>query len=159
MERVERLSQAYSQAPWRKQIQFVGLFLLIMVFIALIASIYLNVSARSGAVGREIQNMQIDILKNDRQIAHLKGQLGTIYSSAEMERRARAMGFVERDPQDTVYIVVPQYVDRQPVILAPSYQSQVVGAPVLPVEYTESFFVWLQKQFNQVIFPLFKVLP
>jgi cell division protein FtsL len=157
MERVERLSQAYSQAPWRKQLQFVGLFLLIMVFIALIASIYLNVSARSGAVGREIQDMQREILRNQREIAHLKGQLGTIYSSTDMERRARAMGFQERDPQDTLYIVVPDYMDRQPVVLAPSYQPEVIGAPVLPVEYTESFFVWLQKQFNHVIFPLFKV--
>ena len=37
MERVERYSQAYSQAPWRKQVQLLGLFLLIVVFMALVA--------------------------------------------------------------------------------------------------------------------------
>jgi cell division protein FtsL len=157
MERVERLSQAYSQAPWRKQLQFVGLFLLIMVFIALIAIIYLNVSAHAGATGRKIQEMQYEILQDQIQAANLKGEIGKIYSSTEMERRARALGFVEKDPEETIYVVVPGYVERQPVVLAPSYQPVVVSAPQLPTEYTESLFVWLQKLFNQTIFPLFEV--
>jgi hypothetical protein len=159
MERVERLSQAYSQAPWRKQMQLLGLFLLVVVFIALIASIYLNVSAQSGAIGRDIQSMQVTMLQDERQIAHLKGQLGVLYSSIEMDRRARAMGFVSKNPEETFYIVVPGYVERQPANLAPSYQPQVVGAADIPAEFTESVFVWLQKQFNQTIFPFFKVRP
>lgn len=157
MERVERLSQAYSQAPWRRQMQLLGLFLLGIVFIALTASIYLNISAHSGAIGREIQRKQADMLKDERQIAHLKGQIGNMYAADEMERRARALGFQTVQPDKMLYILVPGYVDRQPVSLAPAYQAQVVGAPVLPGEYTESLFLWLQKQFNKYLFTLFKV--
>ena len=76
--------------------QLLGLFLLVVVFIALIASIYLNVSAQSGAIGRDIQSKQVTMLQDERQIAHLKGQLGVLYSSIEMDRRARAMGFVSK---------------------------------------------------------------
>ena len=159
MERVERLSQAYSQAPWRKQMQILGLFLLVVVFIALIASIYLNVSARSTAVGRETQKKQVEMIRDQRRIAHLKGQLGQLYATSEMERRARALGFEEIDPEDTLYIVVDGYGSRQPASLAPGYQPQLVGAPVLPARYTESFFVWLQRKFNEKIFPLFEVQP
>jgi hypothetical protein len=157
MERVERLSQAYSQAPWRKQKQLLGLFLLGIVLVALTASIYLNISARSGAIGREIQGKQVEMLKDERQIAHLKGQLGNLYAAGEMERRARGLGFQIAQPDEMFYVLVPGYADRQPVSLAPAYQPQVVGAAVLPVEYTESLFFWLQKQFNKYMFTLFKV--
>jgi hypothetical protein len=157
MEQVERLSQAYSQAPWRKQLQIVGLFLLVVVFIALIASIYLNVSARSAAIGREIQRMQWRLLNDVQQISDLQAELGALYSADEMEKRARGLGFAPVDPEETLFLLVQGYVTRQPARLAPNYQAQVVGAPVLPATYTESLFVWLQKQFNRVVFPFFKV--
>jgi hypothetical protein len=157
MEQVERLSQAYSQAPWRKQLRIVGLFLLVVVFIALIASVYLNVSARSAAIGRETQRMQWDVLTDEQQISDLQAQLGVLYSAEEMEKRARSLGFESVDPEETLFLPVQGYTPRQPVRLAPVYQAQVVGAPVLPAVYTESLFVWLQKQFNQIVFPLFKV--
>lgn len=157
MERVERLSQAYSQAPWRRQMQILGLFLLAVVFVALIASIYLNVTARAGAIGRDILRKQAEILDDKEQIADLKAQLGELYSASEIERRALALGFEQIDSEEVLYIVAPGYVERQPIILAPAYQPQVVSVPELPAQYTESLFVWLQKQFNTVVFPLFKV--
>jgi len=159
MERVERLSQAYSQAPWRKQMQILGLFLLMVVLIALVASIYLNVTARAGALGRDIQKKQAEMLDDEQRISDMKSKLGILYSAGEMERRARALGFQSIDPEDTMYLAAPGYVERQPVNLAPVYQPQIISAPVLPPQYTESLFVWLQKQFNQVLFPLFKVQP
>ncbi len=157
MERVERLSQAYSQAPWRKQMQILGLFLLVVVFIALIASIYLNVTASAGAIGRDILKKQSQILDDTDKISDLKSQLGELYSASEIERRARALGFDDIDSEEVLYIVAPGYFERRPVILAPAYQPQVVSVPDLPAEYIESLFVWLQKQFNSFVFPLFKV--
>ncbi len=159
MERVERLSQAYSQAPWRRQMQLLGLFLLGVVFMALVASIYLSVSARSSAIGREIQDKQVEILLEKRRIAHMKGQLGQLYSSEQMEPRARGLGFREIDPDEAFYVVAPGYMDRQTAVIAPAYTPNLVSAPDLPPEYTESLFAWLQRQFNQKIFPLFKVRP
>jgi hypothetical protein len=159
MERVVRLSQAYSQAPWRRQIQILGLFLLVVVFIALVASIYLNLSARSSAIGREIQKKQVEILLEKRRIAHMKGQLGLLYASEQMEQRARGLGFQEIDPEETFYVVAPGYMGRQTAVIAPAYTPNLVSAPDLPAEYTESLFAWLQRQFNQKIFPLFKVRP
>jgi cell division protein FtsL len=159
MERVERLSQAYSQAPWRKQIQILGLFLLIVVFIALIASIYLNVTARAGAIGRDILKKQSEMLDDQQKISDLKAQLGELYSTNDIERRARSLGFETIDPEEIIYLVAPGYVERQPALLAPAHQPQVVSIPELPAKYTESLFVWLQKQFNSFVFPLFKVRP
>jgi len=38
---MDKFTQSYSQAPWRKQLQFIGLFSLILVFVALVAPLAL----------------------------------------------------------------------------------------------------------------------
>jgi cell division protein FtsL len=159
MERVERLSQAYSQAPWRKQIQILGLFLLVVVFVGLIASIYLNVTARAGAIGRDILKKQSEILDDRQKISDLKSQLGELSSAQNIQQRARSLGFISIDPEEVLYLSAPGYVERQPAEMAPGYQPQVVSVPEMPAQYTESLFVWLQKQFNTIVFPFFKVRP
>jgi hypothetical protein len=58
MNSVKQIAQAYTQTPWRKQVQAGGLILLAVLFAVLIASIYLNVNARSSTYGREILLMQ-----------------------------------------------------------------------------------------------------
>ena len=67
MENFRNLTQAYSQAPWRKQLKFIGLFLLLVVFVALIAGIYLDVTARAATIGREIL-----IMKNEIDLSGMK---------------------------------------------------------------------------------------
>ena len=39
MQNVQNITQAYSQAPWRKQVQWIGSFLLVLVFVWLIAAL------------------------------------------------------------------------------------------------------------------------
>lgn len=159
MDRVQNLTQAYSQAPWRKQMQLVGLFLLVLVFIALIAGVYLNVTARAATVGRDIQGMQAVIDDYEQANEDLQSQLASLTSAAEMERRASDMGFVSIDKEQPLYLVVPNYTGRQPVTLAPASGPVVAGAPMLPPEYTESLFEWLRKQVFQWSFPFLKVRP
>src|SRR5512137_265742 len=61
MRKTNNLTHAYSQAPWRKQTYLIGVILLFLVCAAIIAGIYLNVSARAAAVGRQIQEMQVRV--------------------------------------------------------------------------------------------------
>lgn len=146
MDRLEDFAQTYSQAPWRRQLQIIGLFSLVLVFIGLIAGIYLNVSARAATVGREIQSMQDDIEVLNLEIEDMQSQLASILSAAEMEARARALGYEPVQPDQVLYLTVSGYIDRQPAVLAPYSERAVVSAPVLPLEYTESVFEWLKKQ-------------
>ena len=62
MEQINRITQAYSQTPWRKQVRMIGVFLLGVVIIATVASLYLNVRARTVALGREVQWMTVHII-------------------------------------------------------------------------------------------------
>jgi len=146
MDQLENIARSYSQAPWRKQLQIIALFLLGLVVIALVAGIYLSISARATAVGRDIQGMQDDITELDRVNEDLQSELARILSSSHMEARARTLGFSETPADQIVYLKVPEYIERQAVILAPSSDRNVIRAISMPPEYTESLFEWLFRQ-------------
>jgi cell division protein FtsL len=146
MDRAKGLTQAYSQAPWRKQLQVFVVFSIVLVFGALVAGIYLYVTAQSAAVGSHILEMQKEIRDLERVNEDLRSQLALVSSAAEMEKRARAMGFQSIDTTDSLYVLVPGYTNRQPVVLAPAPGPMVSDKNQLPPEYTESLFEWFEKQ-------------
>lgn len=158
MDGVRQLTQAYSQAPWRKQLQILGLFLLVVVLAALVAGIYLNVTARAATIGREILWMQSRIEDLQLENSDLQTRLAMVNSAAVMEQRALAMGFQPLGRDDVTYIVVPGYVSRQQAVIAPPPKPVVVVAN-LPADYTESLFVWLEERALPVVQEWLEVFP
>ena len=157
MDQVQNLSQAYSQAPWRRQMQALGLFLVVIVLAALIAGIYLSVTAQATTVGRDIQEMQDEMEAREQTLADLSSRLASVTSSREMEKRASEMGFRPIEVGEQVFIKVPQYTERQPVVLAPAPSPPVQQKASMPAEYTESLVEWLQRQFEQNSLPWLEV--
>lgn len=149
MDKLEGFAQSYAQAPWRKQLQIIGLFSLGLVALALVAGIYLTVSARAAAVGRDIQEKQRSITIIDREIEDLQAQLALILSSAEMEARANKLGFEPLAPDQIVYLDIPGLAERPTAELAPASQRSAPPAPGMPPEYTESLFTWLRRSVNE----------
>jgi len=157
MNHLESFAQTYAQAPWRKQLQLIGLFSLVLVSIALVAGIYLNVSAKASAVGRDIQAMQRESDVLDRDIEDLQSQLAIVLSYTEMQARAQKLGFAPVPAEQTVYLNIPGYTARPPVTLAPNTQRTLPSARVLPSQYTESLFDWAQRNLRSFSFSLSEV--
>src|SRR3970040_454163 len=107
MNRVQNLTQAYSQAPWRKQLQWIGLFMLVLILVALVAGIYLSVSAEASSQGSAIQAMYAQIERMEREIEDQKTQLAFLTSNDEMAKRAEEMGFLLVNKDEVLYIFVP----------------------------------------------------
>ena len=167
MENVQRMTQAYSQAPWRKQVQIIGIFLLALVTTAIVAGIYLNITARTTTIGREIQEMQILVygyhslfttvqpgdampveeLRQD--IANLQSQLAYLTSYEVMDARARSLGFQQTAPDEMVYLEIEGYVAPQAVTLAPPPSPVVVSAAGVSDEFSQPLFSWLADQIQQ----------
>lgn len=154
MYRLEKLKQAYPQIPWRGQLQLLGLFLALVVLFALVAGLYLSVSARSAAVGRDIQGMQRQISLKEQENESLKAALAELTSSRNLEERSEKMDFIAVEPEEAMYIFVPGYGGRPSISMAPPKSEPIVRAPVLPDEYTESIFTWLKRQLNPYLIPL-----
>ena len=147
----QQLIHAYKYAPWRAQLQLIGVFSLIVVLVALIAGVYLNVTARTATIGREIQVMEEDILELQRDNADLENQLGLLTSIRTMERRAEELGFQSINPDEVLYVSVSGYAGRQAASLAPPPGPITVPDSSLPPEYTQTLFDWLKGTTLQTI--------
>lgn len=141
-----KLNQAYSLTPWRKQLQWIGIFLLILVFIALVAGIYLNVTSRASSLGRSIQNMRTEMQAAEREIADLESQLARLTSAVEMRRKAKDLGFRPMNIYSALFVDVPDYPGRQDVVLAPPPGPAVGALMDSNPAYTQSLFDWIREQ-------------
>src|SRR5215510_10911391 len=140
-----QLIHAYKQAPWRVQRQYVGAFLLVVIGMSMIAALYLQVTARAAVAGREIQEMRVQITAVQRANADLETQLAKLTSSAEMQRRAEALGYRPVKPGELDYVAIPGYVPPEPAILRAAKDVGYFPQPV-PPEYTQSLIEWFDER-------------
>ncbi len=154
---VPRWIHAYSQAPWRVQRQWIGIFLLAAVGLAMVASLYLDVTSQAAIAGREIQEMSSQIDSIQQGNADLQSQLAAMTSTSAMETRAKALGYVPVDPSQLSYVIVPGYVAPLPSILAAA--SLKPSAPSISPEYTESLIAWLSDKLQNASGSAYGVMP
>jgi cell division protein FtsL len=146
MDSVLKVKQAYSQTPWRRQIQTVGLFLTLLVLGLVISLIYVDVSAKAVATGRDIQEMRATIESLERSIDDKQTKLAEITSAVTMEERAKTMGFKPVNPGEAMYLVIPEYTGRMGVVLVPPATPAPVRTVVLSPEYSTSLVDWVKQQ-------------
>lgn len=146
MKNAQQLILAYAEAPWRKQLQMIGLFSLGLVLVALVASLYLVVSAQAATYGREIQQMQYDIQELQRQNADLGAMLARLNSAAVMDARTQELGLIPATPEQIVYLQVEGYLPRQPASFASSEPPAVVEEPGYMPSFDQPLFSWIGEQ-------------
>jgi len=145
MNNVEQIVQKVRQAPWRVQHQWIGLFLLALVLMAMVAGIYLNVTVGAALAGRETISLEAKITSNLRTNADSETQLAGLASVEAMQKRAETMGFQPASPEDITYVAVPGYVVQPGVDMSTEHKDQAVVPVILP-EYTESWFEYFMNQ-------------
>ena len=146
MNRVLKITQAYSQTPWRKQVQGIGMFLSLLVISALVAVVYLSVTSRTATIGREIQYTLTDIETLQQGIAEKQAYLAEITATAAMQARARELGFLPVKSTDVHYLVIPGYRPPAAPQLAPQAQPTIVEIDTLSPAFTQSLFDWVKEQ-------------
>ncbi len=136
---------AYRQAPWRVQRQWIGTFLLAVLGLAMVAALYLDVTAQAAIAGRTIQNMSAEIITTENSNADLETRLAELTSNSVMEQRAVALGYQPVDPSQLEYIIVPGYTAPKPAILSAA-PTLMPSTPSIPPEYTQSLIDWLDQR-------------
>ena len=125
--------------------------------IALVAGIYLSVTARAAATGRSIQEMRRNIESLKRSNSDLEIQSASITSSAEMEKRALELGFSGAISERIVYLEIPGYIQRQPNISAQQPGPPASRSSELSSEYSQSLFDWLRERVLDPAAPLLEI--
>lgn len=139
-----QIIHAYRQAPWRVQRQWVAAFLLIVISAAMVAALYLDVTARAAVAGREIQEMRFEITAIQRANADLETRLAKMTSTAEMERRAIELGYRPVQPGELDYVAVPGFFVPEPEILL-NAQDVTTPQEALPYAYSQSLIEWIDE--------------
>jgi hypothetical protein len=150
-QRVTRLVQAYRQAPWRTQRQWIFMFLLAMVALGMVAGLYLNVTARAALAGRQVQVLEVSIAQTQRANADLQTQIAAQLSSVNMAQRAAALGFEPATP-DTLEYVGRRLFPASPVSMSPATSDSAQVAAIDPL-YTQSLLQWLGEKIGASALP------
>ncbi len=140
-----QIIHAYKQAPWRVQRQWIGAFLLVVIGGAMIAAIYLDVTARTAVAGREIQELRLEITTIQRENADLETQLADLTSTEVMQQRAQELGYRPVEPGELDYVAVPGFEKPEPDILLAA-EDTTPHVKIQPVEYTQSLLEWFDQR-------------
>jgi hypothetical protein len=138
-----QILQAYKQAPWRIQLQWIGLFLLGLVLIASITGVYLSISAQAATSGRRIQYLESQISTINNEIAELTAELAAAKSVDSMQSRAQSLGFIPLNPHNAIYLEVPGYNPHADLVLAPPRVNIISESPTVLSSYRTSLWEWL----------------
>jgi len=147
IQNVNHLVHAYKIAPWRMQRQWIGSALLVVVALAMVATLYLDVTSQAAIAGREIQDLTAAITVSQQVSGDLQTQLASLTSATVMEQRALDLGFRPMKSGEAEYLVVPGYFALEPDILSSAPILQL-SALTVPPEYNESLLDWVDKRIS-----------
>lgn len=147
----QQLVQAYKQAPWRIQLQKIGLFLLALVTVVLIASIYLDITTKAANAGVQIRILETDRVNIERKISDLNTQLAILNSSEVMEKRSIELGFVPATAEDIQYIEIDGFQGRSPALIAPPPGYQLNEQSLIKPAYKQSLWEWILNDSSSLI--------
>lgn len=145
IQNVTHLVHAYKIAPWRVNRQLMGTALLAVVVLAMVATLYLDVTSQAAIAGREIQNLNAAININRQVSGDLQTQLATLTSVSVMRARALELGFQPMESGQAEYLIVPGYSVIEPEILSSASLPQL-SALTIPPEYNQSLLDWLDEK-------------
>lgn len=136
----------------RVQQQWVISLVVSIAMLALLAGLYLNVTASASIAGRQIQSLEAEIIGNEQVNADLQTRIATLMANAVLQKRAEALGFAPVVRTDIQYMIVPGYFPPQPVnmVTTASVSDVLASNP----EYTETLIDWLLRQIETASIPL-----
>ena len=137
--------QAYKQAPWRRQMQVIGGFMLVLIVLATISGLFLSISGRAAASGRRIQQLEMRAHSLSLEINDLRTHLAQVSSANAMKNRIESLNMQTIDPHTAIYLAVPGYDPNLRNEAQEAKEQEVEKSGLLP-EYTSSLWTWLREK-------------
>lgn len=149
LDSIHHFVHASRMTPWRLQRQWIVIFLLAVITLAMVAALYLDVTAQAAITGRRIQDMTYQMSIIQQANGDLETRLADLTSASVMKQRAFDLGYRPVIADGIEYLAVPGYVQSQPEILA-AVSQPVPSQPAVPPEYTLSLLDWFDQAFQRI---------
>ena len=144
----QNLVQAYKQAPWRKQLQYAGFFMAVLLAVAAVAGLYLSISGRTATTGRQVQVLDSRVESVKLTINDMQTELAQISSAKSMYARLKELGMQLMDPAEGLYVQVPGYQGLSATTPGAVKKVMTSQYPEILPEYTSTLVEWFQEKVN-----------
>lgn len=128
------LRQQAKRLIWLTEAQAALGWGIIIILVALLGAVYLTQASRIAATGRQVQILQGDLTDIKRVNSTLERQIAEAQSLPLLQERARALGYVQANPNDIEYLVIPDYPTGPPPIAAPPPEAVPTPEPILTIQ-------------------------
>lgn len=136
----------------RVRLQTIVSFLIFVAFAAGVSSMFLFMESQIGLVGREILEINSDMMSVRLQNEDLLTELSVLRSVKQLHQRAIEDGFELASLAGVTYIYVPGFTGETTINLG---EEQTLNQTVqLEPEYTESLFWWILRTTEAASAPL-----
>ena len=141
LKRLNALTEAQAALGWG----------VILVLAALLGTVYVSQASRIASVGRQVQILQNELTELKRQNNDLERDIAAAQALDRLQAEAVRLGFVEADPDDIEYIIVPDYPaeleETDPLEILP--QATAVPPPAETAQ--EALWLYLRGRFSDFI--------
>ncbi len=141
IKRLNALSEAQAALGWG----------VILVLAALLGTIYVSQASRIASVGRRVQILQNELTELKRQNNDLERDIAAAQALDRLQAEASRLGFVEANPADIEYIIVPDYPveldETDPLAVEPT----VTAVPPPAETIREALWLYLSDRFSDFI--------
>lgn len=144
----QNLVQAYKLAPWRKQLQYAGFFMAVLLAVAAVAGLYLSISGRTATTGRRVQVLDSQVESMKLTINDMQTELAQISSAKSMYARLKELGMQLMDPAEGLYVQVPGYQGLSATMPSAAKKVMTSQYPEILPEYTSTLVEWFQEKVN-----------
>lgn len=138
LKRLNALTEAQAALGWG----------VILVLAALLGTIYVSQASRIASVGRRVQILQNELIELKRENNDLERDIAAAQALDRLQAEAIRLGFVEANPDDIEYIIVPDYPveleETDPLEIVPT----VTAVPPPAATVREALWLYLSDRFS-----------
>ena len=129
---MKRKRDTNKRLTWLTEAQAAVGWGIILVLVAILGTIYLSQASRTAVAGRRVQIRQNELDTLKRENAGLEKEIAEAQSLTDLQSKAQAMGFVQAQPENIEYLLIPDYPAETavaPIISATPDVAETVPPP------------------------------
>ena len=149
----ESLVQAYTNSPRRQKLQTIGSIFMVIVISAVMLILYLVVSARVVAMGRQVQVAKDEIDQLVYISVNYRNQIAELSRFEVMEVRATEMGYRAPYPGEVFYVPVLGYREDLETSLVVNQDTKPAVIDVNRLEYHQGLIGWMGERIRNFLRP------
>lgn len=124
---------------------------IILVLVAILGTVYLSQASRTAVAGRRVQIRQNELDSLKRENADLEKKIAEAQSLEDLKAKAQALGFIQAQPENIEYLVIPDFPVETavPPIISATPEADEVVPPSETME--EALILAFQASVNSLI--------